>query len=86
MKENIAKAKIEYNTLQNEMEKDEFDNSEIINEEEVVQKKNELEQISKNHKTAKVLMKNLEKKIEDLNNDLENIKDEIDERIKERDD
>jgi len=50
-----------------------------------VQKKNELDQIIKNHKTAKVLMKNLEKKIEDLNNELENIKDEIDEKMAERD-
>ena len=86
LKENIAKAKVEYTTLQHEMDKDEFDSSEIVTEEEVKQKTAELEQISKNHKTAKVLMKNLEKRIEDLNNELENIKDEIDEKMTERDD
>lgn len=86
LKDNIAKSKIEYNTLQHEMEKDEFDNSEIITEEEVNNKYNELEQIRKNHKTAKVLYKNLEKKSEDLSNDLEEIISDIDDKMKLKDD
>lgn len=72
--------------MQHEYEKCDVDKTVVIvTEEEVMQKKNELEQISKNHKTAKVLMKNLDKKIEDLDNELENINNEIEERMKERD-
>jgi len=88
LKDSIAKARMELAQLTQEMDKDDDDkeSKEIITEEEVTQKRNELKQIKKNHKTAEILMKNLEKRKEELSNELENIKDEIDEKLKERDD
>lgn len=87
LQESLTKINSEILSLDQQLNQDTFvENTVIVTEEEVQQKKIELEQLYKNHKTAKILIASLDKKRDKLQDELEDIKLYIDEVINKKDD